>query len=110
MGNHKWENFSNPRNRRVSVIGCIKCGAMKGSAAEKRGGDCVATSLEKSTLIRMGWTVVGSKEVEAIVKVNDTLRADAARTAVTGWSTLYDSKFKKNKGVEAESLGAVINA
>jgi len=49
MGNHKWENFSNPRNRRVSVIGCIKCGAMKGSAAEKRGGDCVATSLEKST-------------------------------------------------------------
>lgn len=70
MGTHKWQVFSNPRNSSVSVVGCVMCGALKGSAAEKRGGPCVATPLQNNPLLKMGWTVVDPLEAAPRAAVN----------------------------------------
>ena len=106
MSKHEWKDFSNPRNNRVKIEGCIRCGALKGSAAEKIGGKCVATSLEKNSLIRMGWIVVGAEKQADGIK---TGVSDLARTAATGWSTLYNSKFNNDMGMETESPVAASN-
>jgi len=67
---HKWADFSNPRNRRVRIQGCVKCGALKSKSSSK-GVRCRNRPLENNSLIRMGWIVVGAENIgtNALAKV-----------------------------------------
>lgn len=59
MDIHNWVSFSNPRNRRVLIQGCLKCGALKNSFSNKKL--CHEVSLKKNSLIKMGWTLADSE-------------------------------------------------
>ncbi len=74
MDVHQWEDFSNPRNRRVLIKGCVKCGALRGSA-QANLGTCVETSLENNPLAKMGWVLADGEKIDAQALAR-VLRAD----------------------------------
>ena len=87
MSKHQWEDFSNPRNRRVLIKGCIKCGVLKGSSP-KQLDSCVSTPLEKNTLIRMGWRLADPDKA---------INAEKEKSASKGLSKIFGSKSIGNK-------------
>lgn len=54
MGNdHNWVTFYNPRNGRVRVTACAKCGIA--NDFRSKALSCVDVSLEKHPMKKMGW-------------------------------------------------------
>ena len=55
---HQWSTFYNPRNGRVRIQACAKCGIAKPLAAGRH--DCVSVPAEHNRLVNLGWKVLPS--------------------------------------------------